>query len=291
MQVVFHIGAHCTDEDRLLKCLLKNKARLREEGIAVPGPSRFRGVIRESLHSLKGRPAPADMQEVMLDALIDDDEAGRIVLSRQGFLAAPEKAIEMNMFYAEAGEKTAALANLFPQAECEFFLGLRNPATFVPALFQRSEDKDFARFVTGLDPHLLRWSEMVGRIRSAVPRAGLTVWCNEDTPLLWPELLRELSGHDPFTELDGTYDFLASIMTKPGMKRMRSYLETHPPQTEIQRRRIVAAFLDKFAIEDEVEMELDLPGWTAELVDSLTEAYEEDMFAIEQMPGVHFITP
>ena len=37
--------------------------------------------------------------------------------------------------------------------------------------------------------------------------------------------------------------------------------------------------------------EFDLPGWTAEVVDHLTEAYEEDIYRISRMPGVNFIAP
>lgn len=75
------------------------------------------------------------------------------------------------------------------------------------------------------------------------------------------------------------------------MVRLEAYLKTHQPKNPQQRRRIVAAFLDKFGLEDELEEELDLPGWTDELVDKLTELYEQDMFTIAQIPGVRLLTP
>jgi hypothetical protein len=291
MQVVYHLGVHCTDEDRLLKCLLKNRGLLAEQGTVVPSPGRYRKALREALRSLNGRPAPAEMQEALLGAVMDEEHADRLVLSQQSFLAAPARALDMHMFYHEAGEKAAALDRLFPQAECEFHIGIRNPATFIPALFARTGESDFTAFVAGVDPRALQWSEMVTRIRNAAPGAAITVWSNEDTPLIWNELLAELAGNDPMAELEGRYDFLATIMTPAGMARMQSYLESRPPQNELQRRRVIAAFLDKFAIEEEVEIELDLPGWTEDLVEEMTEAYEEDLFAIERMEGVRFITP
>lgn len=291
MQLVYHLGVHCTDEDRLLKCLLKNKGPLAEQGTIVPSPGRYRKPLREALRTLNGRPAPGDMQEMLLDAVMDEDHAERLVFSQQSFLAAPARALEMNMFYHEAGEKTAALAQLFPQADRAFHIGIRNPATFIPALFARTDESDFAAFVAGIDPRALHWSDMVARIRNATPDASVTVWCNEDTPLIWNELLHELAGHDPLTELDGSYDFLATIMSPAGMNRMQIYLESHPPQSELQHRRVVAAFLDKYAIDEEVEIELDLPGWTEDLVEEMTEAYEEDLFQIERLEGVRFITP
>ncbi|MCI5096467.1 MAG: hypothetical protein MRY77_09145 [Rhodobacteraceae bacterium] len=59
----------------------------------------------------------------------------------------------------------------------------------------------------------------------------------------------------------------------------------------VQKRRVMGAFLDKFAIDDMVEDELDLEGWTEELVDEMTERYEEDTYVIQQMPGVNLIAP
>ncbi|MHC0054481.1 hypothetical protein [Actibacterium sp. D379-3] len=291
MQVVYHLGAHSTDEDRLRKCLLKNKGILAEEGIIVPGPARYRPILRETMLSLRGQPAPAETQEMLLDAVMDEDHAERVIFSNQTFLCSAARVLRDGRLYSQAGERSFWMSQIFPDAECEFYLGLRNPATFLPAVYTGCTDVPFDEFLSGADPRALRWSEVVRAIRDANPQATLTVWCNEDTPLIWPELLREVSGHDPFTTLAGTDDFLSSIMSKTGMKRMNDYLDGHPPANEIQRRRVVAAFLDKFAIEDEIEMELDLPGWTEDLVEEMTELYEEDMFEIERMQGVHFITP
>ena len=40
MQIIVHTGAHFTDDDRLIKCLLRNKDDFSKRGIAVPGPGR-----------------------------------------------------------------------------------------------------------------------------------------------------------------------------------------------------------------------------------------------------------
>ncbi len=37
--------------------------------------------------------------------------------------------------------------------------------------------------------------------------------------------------------------------------------------------------------------EFDLPGWNEEVMDHLTELYDEDVYEIARMPGVHFISP
>ena len=59
----------------------------------------------------------------------------------------------------------------------------------------------------------------------------------------------------------------------------------------MQKRRVIAAFLDKFAREDMIVEELDLPGWTDAMVNELTEIYDDDVFEISRIPGVNFIAP
>lgn len=291
LQAVYHLGVHCTDDDRLLKCLLQNKDKLASDGIIVPNPKKYRDILREAMITLRGKPAPIEMQEQVLDAALDNDDADRIIFSNPAFLCAPARILQNGRLYSQADEKSQWLSQILPGAACEFHIGIRNPATLIPAVFNKCKVNDFADFLGGVDPFELLWSDVIARIRSANPDAAITVWCNEDTPLIWPEILREMSGHDPFLKLDGTDDFLATIMTKAGLKRLQDYLADNPPANEMQRRRVVAAFLDKFALEDEVEEELDLPGWTEELVEDMTEIYEEDLFAVERIEGVHVITP
>ena len=59
---------------------------------------------------------------------------------------------------------------------------------------------------------------------------------------------------------------------------------------EAQKREVMIAFLGKYAIEDALEEELDLPGWSESLVEELTEIYEHDMDEIAEMAGVRLIT-
>ncbi|MEP1930172.1 MAG: hypothetical protein ABJJ37_02730, partial [Roseibium sp.] len=131
----------------------------------------------------------------------------------------------------------------------------------------------------------------IRQIRQQVPSIRMTLWCNEDTPLLWSEIIREMAGLSFDAEIEGAYDLLAEIMSKEGMRRFEAYLSAHPVMTEIQRRRVIAAFLGKFALEDQIEEELDVAGWTEELVAELEGIYDEDVAEISQMHGVHMIMP
>jgi hypothetical protein len=291
MQVAFHLGAHCTDENLLPRSLLKNKTVMRQRRVFVPTNNGFRAVIRDVITRLRGLEANAETQDFLLHEIMGDADADRLILSFDHFLCGRHKVISEGRLYPMAGERARWHVNLFPESPCDLYLGIRNPATFVPALYMTVADKmSFQAFMNGTNPLALRWTDVIRDIRTAAPDCPLTVWCNEDTPLIWPEVLREAADYDQFVELAGGFDVIQSIMTEDGFARMQNYLKTRPPQNEIQRRRVMAAFLDKFAVEEAIDEEVDIPGWTPALIEALTQAYEEDVYEIQRMPGVHLIT-
>lgn len=296
MQIVTHIGANCTDGEKLIRSLIKNTDLLAPRGIAVPGPGKYRALLRETLQNLAGGTLGPDARETVLDAILDDQDASRLVMSNAAFICQPNRVFERGVFYQLVRLKLRTLQTLFPQDEIEIFLALRNPATFIPAVWAQAAGMQQGGdtpddFMNGLAPESVIWSDVVERIREAAPDAGLTIWCNEDTPLIWGELMRRMAGVPPLTPLAGEYDLLASIMSSEGMVRFQKYIESHPPQSDAQARRVMAAFLDKYAIPDALEEEVDMPGWDADLVDYLTRQYEADVLRIAQMPGVTFVLP
>ncbi len=291
MQIVYHIGANCTDDDRLLKSLLRNAEAFSAQGIRVPGPGKYRRLIRETIQNLAGADPAPDTRDILIDTILDDDETTRLVMSNSAFICVPFRVFENGMFYHLIEPKVRGLQQLFPADEIELFLGLRNPATLIPALYASVKNKSLTDFMHDMPPDQVRWSDVIRRIRACAPDARLTVWCNEDTPLIWSQLIREMSGVDPLTKIVGGFDLLAAIMSPEGMNRFLSYLKSHPPQTEVQKRRIIAAFLDKYALESEIEDEVDLPGWTEAVLNDLTAIYDDDVEAISRMEGVNFISP
>ena len=288
MRIVYHLGAHCTDEDRLVRCLLKNRAMLAEQGIVVPSPTRYRKLIRDTAIQLKGRPASENSQAMLLEQIMDEPLADRLILSWESFLSFPTWAVT-DTLYSFAGERIRAFTQIFPDIDAEFHLAIRNPATFLPALQAKVNAKGREDILANIDPRQLRWSDVVRQILAQNPDVPITVWCDEDTPLIWPEVLQAVSGHAPETRLIDDDELLAMIMTDIGLARMRAYVAEHPPQSVTHRRRIVTAFLEKFARPDQIEMPVDLPGWTEDLIADLTAWYFEDVDRIRRLPGVTFL--
>lgn len=289
MRIVYHLGAHCTDEERLVRCLLKNRGPLAEQGIVVPAPTRYRKLLRDTAVQLKGASASIETQALVLEQIMDEDVANRLILSWDSFLSFPQWVLRGTM-YAFAGERIRAFTQIFPQIEAEFHLAIRNPATFLPALYDKQKGKSHAEFLESTDPMQLRWSDVIRQITAQNPGVPLVIWADEDTPLIWPEVLQAVSGHADGTGLEDTDELLAGIMSPDGLVRMRNYIATHPPQSIAQRRRIVSAFLDKFALPDRVDMEFEFPGWTEQTVDQMTAAYHEDIARIRAMPDITFLS-
>ncbi len=290
MQIAFHIGAHCTDEDQLVKSLIKNAQIFTQEGVAVPGPSTYRKLLADVTVKLGERKATLETQDILLEKILDGTDPDRLVLSFDNFIGGPRRTFENGLLYPVAGEKTEKLHSIFPDHEVEFFLAVRDPASFVPAFFTKYPDLNKNQIMSQLNLEGLIWSDVVKDIRDSNPDSPITVWCNEDTPLIWPEIMHEITGIDMRVLFRGGLDILAQIMEREGMKRLRAYMAENQPVNEIQRRRILAAFLDKYAIDDAVEDTIQLPGWTDEIVETLSASYEDDMLELSRIPGVTMIT-
>lgn len=290
MQIILHAGAHATDEDRLVTCLLKNAEHLEAIGTVVPEPESYRNMLRDTIAAATDSAAPPDLGQNLRNALLPSGDADRLVISNDSFFGTHKMAVK-RMFYPASCARLEALRQLLPDDHVELFFAVRNPASFMPALLEITNFNSIGDLFRGYDPLSFRWSELFERIRAQIPDIPITVWCNEDTPLIWAELIREMGGLDPTQEIKGEYDLLQEIMSEGGMKRFLSYVDSHPGMTEVQKRRVIAAFMDKFVDDDAVEEEYELAEWTVDIVDQMTELYEEDVFNIPRVPGVTLITP
>ncbi len=291
MQLVLHTGVHFTEDERLLKCLLRNQDDLAKAGIKVPGPSTYRNLFRDTLNAMHKAEPSGVARDVLLDAFLDDGTANRVILSDANFFRSPATALQQGMLYSAAPVRMLRMAQLFPEDEISIFMAIRNPASLVPVLYEKAADKTSAAFWGERGPEDLRWSETISQLREAAPDLPITIWCNEDAPLIWAQIIRDMAGLAPETKIKGGFDLLHAIMSEEGMRRFRSYVDTHPEMSEAQKRRVITAFLDKYALEEEIEEELDMPGWTEELVERMTALYDADVEIIRAMPGVTFITP
>ncbi|TNJ41756.1 hypothetical protein [Phaeobacter sp. B1627] len=291
MQVIIHAGAHGTEEDRLMKTLLRNKEGYLARGTSVPGPAKYRSLLKDCMAASKTDTPSEDSRDLLWDAILEDENADRVVLSNPHFFGSQRDALEGQRLYPEAEERMLALKALFPHDDLQLFMAIRSPVGFLPKLLEKAGTGRRTTVLQVTNPQDLRWSALFARLRAAVPDVPITTWCYEDTPLIWSQVLRTFGNIEDGSKVMGGLDMLATIMSREGMRRLRHYLHDHPGMTEAQKGRVYTAFLDKFALDDEIEEELDIPGWTPQFIEETEEAYDEDVCQLGQMPGVTLLTP
>lgn len=292
MRVVFHLGVHHTDEGRLVRTLLRNRDALARHGIAVPGPGRYRKVLRDVVNRLRGAAASAEAEILLTEAILDAPAPETLLLSNESFICLPDRALDESRLYARAF-KTAWLRQVFPRHEVAFALALRNPATLVPALFRnrRTTSLEFEDYMTGINPHDLRWSDTVATIREANPDAEIVVWCNEDSPILWGGIMRAVTGLPHDVALDGGLDLAMQIVDKTGAAEMAAHFGRPPHFDGPEVRRRISRLIEAHGRAEEIDEVIDLPGWGEELMGALTAAYDADVARVAAMPGVRLVEP
>ena len=109
MQVVIHAGAHLTDEDRLINCLVQNTQMLAQIGTAVPNAQHYRKLLRDILQEAIKKGITSEARDVFLFAVDHDESADRLVLSNQGFFGTPKMAVGQGQIYPAAETRLSAM--------------------------------------------------------------------------------------------------------------------------------------------------------------------------------------
>ncbi|HRO16186.1 MAG TPA: hypothetical protein PLL33_14335 [Paracoccus sp. (in: a-proteobacteria)] len=290
MQVAIHFGTHGTEPERMIKTLMDNRDWLLANGVEVVPPGRCRGVLDEAINSLQGGTATPAMEEVLYDALLENDDVRRMIISQPALIGSPVRCIASRGFFQQAGNRMRSVANLFPDAEVELSLAIRNPALQIPWLVERSGAEGLDK-IADVDPLTLRWAPAMRRVIESNPGRRVVVWCYEDTPLIWPECVRRIAQMPPNVPLKAGLAVLGELLTPEGMAELRDTLTRTRSLTIEARRDIFADMLARHVRMDQVQAHADIPGWTQDLVDEITEAYEADVAEIAALPGVEFIGP
>ena len=97
----------------------------------------------------------------------------------------PKITFKKGRIYPLAGSRLAYLTHLFPDDEVKLFLSFSNPATNLPAMYAATPHTQFIEFLDGADPRDILWSDLITNIHQEAPNVCITVWYNEDTPMIF----------------------------------------------------------------------------------------------------------
>lgn len=291
MQVVFHIGVHNTDSERVLKTLLNNREELLKIGTEPIPNSRHKGIFVDALMSLKGGAATPEMEQILLDAVIEEEDVQRIVFSMSGFMGASKIAVTARGFYSDIESRINGLMRLYPSAETEFFLAIRNPATLLNDILISNKNLSYHELMANANPLDLRWRDVAHRLARAAQGRRVVVWCFEDLPLIFPEVVRMIGNMPLEAQLRGGTQYVEELLTPGGRLKLKEAMKGYAQLSIRKRREIHGQVLNQYGMESILEQSIHLPGWTQELVDEISDNYYSDVAEIAVLPGIEFILP
>lgn len=288
MQIAFHIGANCTNTDLLLKSVLANATSLMQQGVAIPGPGKYRALLRETIQQLGSAHPPPDARDILIDAIVEEEHIQRIVLSNDNFITIPKRIFHEDGFYPQAGTKLRGLYRLFPDDDLRLFFSIRNPVSFLQEAFQLSQAHSLRDYLGLLHPRDMRWSDVLERMRRASPDIPITVWCTEDTPVIWEDLIRQLSDLADAVPVAGKHDMISRIITDAGKDALA---RIDPALDRPSRHNALADVIETYGRPEALNEEIDLPDLDQDLIAAMTQGYEEDLAVIDQMDNVKLLLP
>lgn len=291
MQVVIHAGVAFTDEGRVLASLTKNASALATHEAAFFGPRRYNRVFKPAFDRFETAPAEFLAQQNINGILPSNKGTRRAIYSSGSFAGERETALQDGQLYPFAGRRIALLEQGFRDHQVELFLGLRNPGSFVPKLLMSLPEEARTNALRDTDLSCLSWIGMIEDIRDLAPSVQITLWGNEDTPFIWGDIIRALAGLDENTMLEDEHDLLLSLLDETGQKEVLALTSRDAAQSRASLHENMARIFDNHAQQEEIEEELDLPGWSTEIVDAFSELYEQDLERLSTIPGVRVLKP
>ena len=140
----------------------------------------------------------------------------RVVLSSEKFFGPKRTALIHGQFYPFAGQRAAYTSQLLPDCQIEIFVGLSNPGSFVPKVLMSLHESQRDAILGSTDLSCLSWLNMIEDLRDLAPEIQLTFWQNEDTPLIWGDIMRAMAGVPSSVLLKDEHALLASLLTEKG---------------------------------------------------------------------------
>ena len=123
----------------------------------------------------------------------------------------------------------------------------------------------------------------------AINIRGIVFNIDDDAYELLNKYLAEINSH--YKNQLGQEDIMSDIENRIVELMQEKLSDKKQVVTKEDVEEIIGVLGRPSDFEDELEEELDLPGWTEELVEDMTEIYDEDVFRIQRIPGINLIMP
>ena len=79
----------------------------------------------------------------------------------------------------------------------------------IKTFFKTSQLSEFSDILKTTNPLEIQWSEFASRLSQAFPELPIHMWCNEDSPFIWGQILRQMGQLPASKNIAGDFDLFA----------------------------------------------------------------------------------
>jgi hypothetical protein len=162
MEIRLHIGVHRAATKHLRSILELNHDLLDAQGICLPEPASAERAFANAIKKMNINTPILEVKDALLSELTQDKEYQRIVMIDPNISGTMLRPIGKEYFYPRISTTISRIISALDGMPLRLFVGLRNPATFVPSCYsagvRTSPEISFAAFVSEANLQGLRWS-------------------------------------------------------------------------------------------------------------------------------------
>ncbi len=288
MEFRVFIGGHRTAQDHLRQQLDANSELLEQNRILLPSDDKMEAAVWPAIKAVRKNTANEQTLPRLIAQLTDGRDYDKVLILRPSISGSPLRPSKDTTIYPRGSSTVSQLMRLIGQDSMRVFAAVRNPANFLPSCYSVAYLADptlsFAAFSAMSDPFALRWSEYLHRLQGRDDGVPLNVWTYEDYPYIWRSVAQAFAGLPNKEELVAApFEPEDPEISLRGISLMQQYLLKHPTENMSQRNQVARKFAERFPpIEGETMADI----WTEDMVNTLTDSYEDDLYYIERMDNV-----
>ena len=288
IQFTIQLGTAFDEGQQLIWSLVK-EPWIEDENIYVHRPRFYRNQLSKLAAQPGGGAAgPDDLQKMFHLDQADPEQDLHFVLNVTEPMQ-PEPHFYANGTWFEGlGDRAARLRAVLAPAPVAFMLCLRNPAMLLSDALASTEYSGFEADLP--NPFTLSWANVLRDLRTHVPDVPITVWCAEESPLIWGRVLSAVGAPPEKLTLEAHIHLAKSLMNAEGSKRLTKYLHQRPELPDELRARVISIFIEKFTPPEKLEADVTIPDWSEDKQLRMDASYAADLEEVATIDGVTFIT-
>jgi hypothetical protein len=277
-----HFGVPYFFGDQLIRTLRTSQEKYPEDDVFVPDPDSYRQVLgRKAAGELGGTLLPME-EEHLVKAL--KPEVKNLILSFNALFGGPATLIKQGALYPMAVERLSSALKLFPNKDPRLTLTVANPGVMISSLISEGHIKTSSPEQAACMRPL--WYDLVESLSEAFPDMPITIAPMEDSHVTWPILLHKIQDLPEDRGAAGSLAMAMNILTPHGREVLTESVNATPLTQIGQLIALIEMAVNTYCDPKCLEKEIDLPGWTQEVIDDFDVLYEQDIDCCADLDNV-----